>query len=48
MTKQNKPKEVIITSKGKSVKDYLIIKEWEAARERSIEREIYKFYKIKE
>lgn len=48
MEKQTKPIKPVITQKGKSLKDYLIIKEWEAARERSIEREIYKYYKIKE
>ena len=46
--KNEKPQEVIIKQGSKSTKDYLAIKEWEAARERSIEKAIYKYYKIKE
>jgi hypothetical protein len=41
-------KKVIITEKGKTTKDYLIIKDWEFHRERSIEKQINKYYKIKE
>lgn len=48
MEKQTKPKEPVITQNGKSLKDYLIIKEWEDARNRSYDKAIYKYYKIKE
>jgi hypothetical protein len=48
MKKENKKTEPLITQKGKSTKDYLILKEWEAARERSLEKAQFQYYKIKD
>jgi hypothetical protein len=48
MKKENKKTEPQITQNGKSTKDYLILKEWEAARERSLDKATYQYYKIKE
>ena len=48
MKKENKKTEPQITQKGKSTKDYLILKEWEAARERSLKKAEFQYYKIKD
>jgi hypothetical protein len=47
MKKQNKQK-LIITEKGKTTKDYLVLKEQEYYSQKSLEKQINKFYKIKD
>lgn len=46
--KEKEKQQVLITQKGKSVKDYLVLKEQEYYREKSLERQINKYYRIKE
>ena len=46
--KEKEKQQVLITQKGKTVKDYLVVKEQEYYREKSLEKQINKYYKIKE
>lgn len=46
--KEKEKQQVLITQKGKTLKDYLVLKEQEYYREKSLERQINKYYKIKE
>jgi hypothetical protein len=46
MKEQNKQKQ-IITEKGKTTKDYLVLKEQEFYSQRALDKQFYKFYKPK-
>jgi hypothetical protein len=46
--KEKEKQQVFITQKGKTVKDYLVVKEQEYYREKSLEKQINKYYRIKE
>lgn len=45
MKEKSKP---VITEKGKTTKDYMVLKEQEYNSQKSLERQINKFYKIKD
>ena len=46
--KQKEKQKVLITQKGKTLKDYLVLKEQEYYSQMSLERQINKYYRIKE
>ena len=46
--KEKEKQKVVITQKGKTLKDYLVVKEQDYYRELALERQINKYYKIKE
>ena len=41
-------KQVLITQKGKTTRDYLVLKEQEYYSQKSLEKQINKYYRIKE
>jgi len=41
-------KQVFITQKGKTTRDYLVLKEQEYYSNQSLEKQINKYYRIKE
>jgi hypothetical protein len=47
MKEKEKPKQVI-TEKGKTTKDYMVLKEQEYYSQKSLEKQINRFYKIKD
>jgi hypothetical protein len=47
MKKTEKPKQ-LITEKGKTTKDYMVLKEQEYYSQKSLENQINKFYRIKD
>ena len=46
--KEKEKEQVLITQKGKTLKDYLVLKEQEYYRQMSLEKQINKYYRIKE
>jgi hypothetical protein len=46
--KEKEKQQVLITQKGKTLKDYLVLKEQEYYRQMSLEKQINKYYRIKE
>lgn len=46
MKEQNKEKQ-LITEKGKTTRDYMVLKEQEFYSQKSLDKQIYKFYKPK-
>jgi len=46
--KEKEKQKVLITQKGKTLKDYLVLKEQEYYSQMSLEKQINKYYRIKE
>jgi hypothetical protein len=46
--KEKEKEQVLITQKGKTLKDYLVLKEQEYYSQMALERQINKYYRIKE
>ena len=46
--KEKEKQKVLITQKGKTIRDYLVLKEQEYYSQLALEKQINKYYRIKE